>query len=204
MRRWPTMAALAGALVLALVPVVATAAPPSAPDPGDAAVHPLLRELDGRSFEAVGIDSDVGGSDLYDGASLLLTFRDGGAVASTSCGENVYPALTVETGPDSTTTIDFGRPSGPGCRMGIDGVDIPVGRLLWTDDGSGHVRVAAPTSAWRWPTRRWWTCASGSASSGGWSAVPACSSPSSAGGRCGSGGSGARLPVSSTPPGRWW
>lgn len=107
-------------------------------------LHPLLRELDGRTFEATGTFSDAlgGPTDLYPGASLRLTFTGGAATATTSCGDNTYPALVVGPSDGSAATpIDFGRPSGPGCRMGPDGLDIPTGTLLWTDGGHGSYGI---------------------------------------------------------------
>jgi hypothetical protein len=115
---------LAAALVLS---TAASADVATSPVP----LQPLLPELAGRSFVAVGIASGTDGEviGLSPGAALELTFDSRSVVAETRCGRYAYPPLTV-TPTGSGYAIDFGSPTGPACADPA-GTQPPVGILGW-------------------------------------------------------------------------
>ncbi len=127
------------------------------------APQPLLPELAGRTFEAVGTVSDVGWPDAAPGLGvgdfLELRFTATSVVAVTPCGQYAYPPLTVrDTG--AWFEIDFGSPTGPTCTA-AGGTAPPRGTLFWTDTGSGSYSLGNGVTGLRLtePTVTWWRSA---------------------------------------------
>ncbi|WP_111766799.1 hypothetical protein [Nakamurella deserti] len=110
-------------------------------------LQPLLPELAGRSFVAVGTVSGAGGeiTALAPGAALELTFDSRSVVAETPCGRYTYPPLTV-TPTGGRYAIDFGSPTGPACAD-PGGAGRPTGTLLWSGRSDGrHALGDGPTA----------------------------------------------------------
>lgn len=99
-------------------------------------VQPLLPELAGRSFVAVGTDAGGAVTALSPGAALELTFDSRSVVAETPCGRYTYPPLTV-TPTGTGYAIAFGSPTGPACTDPAGAVR-PVGTLRWSDRADGR------------------------------------------------------------------